>query len=101
MAKNNIAIGAATLAGTTINSIYTATVKYHILGEDVEVSGHIDGNTAMMISTLNVLGKPFYDELKKNKISFSNDIEAYLERKFRVIERDEKIEEVLKAKDEK
>jgi hypothetical protein len=95
----NIAIGAATLAGTTINSIYA--VKYHILGEDVEVSGHIDGNTAMMISTLNVLGKPFYDELKKNKISFSNDIEAYLERKFREIERDEKIEEVLKAKDEK
>lgn len=67
---------------------------YHILGEDVEVSGYVDGTTAMIISTLNVLGKPFYDELKKNKVSFSDEIEDYLKVKFRDI----KIETILNDK---
>ena len=67
---------------------------YHILGEDVEVSGYVDGTTAMIISTLNVLGKPFYDELKKNKVSFGNEIEDYLKVKFRDI----KIETILNDK---
>jgi len=67
---------------------------YHILGEDVEVSGYVDGTTAMIISTLNVLGKPFYDELKKNKVSFGDEIEDYLKVKFRDI----KIETILNDK---
>jgi hypothetical protein len=97
--SNNIAIGSSALGiyGTSFNTTITK-VKYHILGEDVEVSGHIDGTTAMMISTLNVLGKPFYDELKKNKVSFSNEIEEYLKVKFKVMERDTKIDSILEEK---
>lgn len=81
--------------GSTMNiSIQKAT--YHVLGEDVEVEGYVDANLAVMISTLNVLGKPFYDELKKNNISLPDEIEEYLKLKFKILERDRKINEVLK-----
>ena len=69
------------------------------MGEDVEVSGYIDGTTAMMISTLNVLGKPYYDELKKNNVSFSNEIEDFLKQKFKILERDTKIDSILEYSD--
>jgi hypothetical protein len=83
--------------GTSFTTTITKS-KYHILGEDVEVSGNLDGTTAMMISTLNVLGKPFYDELKKNKVSFSNEIEDFLKEKFKIMERDSKIDSILEEK---
>ena len=81
--------------GSTINYAVQKTT-YHVLGEDVEVEGHGDVNVAIAISTLNVLGKPFYDELKKNKISLPYEIEDYLEVKFKILERDRKINDVLK-----
>lgn len=81
-------------SGRTNYTIQKAT--YHILGEDVEVEGYTDGNLAVIISTLNVLGKPFYDELKKNNITLPSDIEDYLEFKFKILERDRKINDVLK-----
>ena len=80
--------------GTSFNTTIAKT-KYHILGEDVEVSGYIDGTTAMMISTINVLGKPYYDELKKNNVSFTNEIEDFLKQKFKILERDTKIDSIL------
>lgn len=96
--SNNIAIGSSSLGiyGTSFNTtINTQKSKYHILGEDVEVSGYIDGTTAMMIATLNVLGKPFYDELKKNNVHFSQEIEDYLKIRFR----DTKIDSILEYSD--
>jgi hypothetical protein len=90
-------LSGAGLYGTSFNTTFVKT-KYHILGEDVEVSGYVDGNTAMMISTLNVLGKPFYDELKKNNVSFSNEIEDFLKQKFKILERDTKIDSILEQK---
>ena len=86
---NNLGIN-----GTSFHTSISKT-KYHILGEDVEVSGYLDGTTAMMLSTLNVLGKPFYDELKKNNISFSQEIEDYLKIRFR----DTKIDSILEYSD--
>lgn len=83
------------MGGSTINYSLNK-VKYHILGEDVEVNGYSDSNLAIAISTLNVLGKPFYDELKKNNINLPNEIEEYLEVKFKILERDRKIDDVLK-----
>ena len=86
------------LYGTSFNTTIAKT-KYHILGEDVEVSGYIDGTTAIMISTLNVLGKPYYDELKKNNVSFTNEIEDFLKQKFKILERDTKIDSILEYSD--
>ena len=76
--------------------ISSLKVKYHVLGEDVEVSGHYqDGMTTLMISTLNVLGKPFLDELHKNNTFFPTEIEEYLENKFKLFERDKKIDDII------
>lgn len=92
-------LSGAGLYGTSFNTTSLAKTKYHILGEDVEVSGYIEGTTAMMISTLNVLGKPYYDELKKNNVSFSNEIEDFLKQKFKILERDTKIDSILEYSD--
>lgn len=82
-------------SGLTIG-IASQKVKYHILGEDVEVGGHYqDGMTTLMISTLNVLGKPFLDELHKNNTFFPKEIEEYLEKKFKWLERDKKIDDII------
>lgn len=91
-------ISSGGLYGTSFNNTLAKT-KYHILGEDVEVSGYIDGTTAIMISTLNLLGKPYYDELKKNNVSFSNEIEDFLKHKFKILERDNKIDSILEYSD--
>ena len=71
---------------------------YHILGEDVEVSNggyYKDTNLITNISILNVLGKPFLDELHKNGAFFPTEIEDYLENKFKWLERDKKIDDVI------
>jgi hypothetical protein len=95
----NTAIGSSSLGiyGTSFNTTIAKT-KYHILGEEVEVSGYIDGTTAMMISTLNVLGKPYYDELKKNNVSFSNEIEDFIKQKFKILKREDRIDSILDEK---
>jgi hypothetical protein len=51
--------------------------------------------TTIMISTLNVLGKPFLDELHKNNTFFPSEIEEYLKEKFKCIERDKKIDDII------
>ena len=95
----NTTIGSSGLGiyGTSFNTTISKT-KYHILGEDVEVSGYIDGTTAMMISTLNVLGKSYYDELKKNNVSFSNEIEDFIKQKFKILQREDRIDSILDEK---
>lgn len=80
--------------GSTIN--YKNSITYHVLGEDIEVEGYVDANLAVAISTLNVLGKPFYDELKKNNITLPKEIEEHLDIKFKILERERKINDVLK-----
>jgi len=93
---SNIRGSSLAWGGTTINNISFAMAKYHILGEDVTVSGSKDGTTAMMIAALNVLGRPFYEELRKNDVCFPPDIEEYLQERFRVEDRNDKIENILK-----
>lgn len=81
--------------GSTINYSVEKTT-FHVLGEDIEVSGFCDENLAVVISTLNVLGKPFYDEAIKNGIVFPDEIEKFLQYKLKVVERDRKINDLLK-----
>jgi len=84
-----------TWGGSTMNYSINK-ITYHVLGEDIEVEGYGDSHLAVAISTLNVLGKPFYDELKKNNLTLPSEIEEYLEIKFKILERDRKIKEILK-----
>ena len=93
---NNTGTSITTTTGTGHSINYQPKTTYHILGEDVEVSGYYqDSNTIMMIATLNVLGKPFLDELHKNGAFFPSEIEQYLEKKFKWIERDKKIDDII------
>jgi len=84
-----------TWGGSTMNYSINK-ITYHVLGEDIEVEGYGDTHLAVAISTLNVLGKPFYEELKKNNLTLPSEIEEYLEVKFKILERDRKIKEILK-----
>jgi len=84
------------VCGSTMNYTMSKTT-YHILGEDIQIDGYNDPHLAVIISTLNVLGKPFYDELKKNNVSLPTEIEEYLELKFKILERDRKIKDILKS----
>jgi hypothetical protein len=68
---------------------------YHILGEDIEVEGAKSMEMINLICTLNVLGRPFYDELKKQNISISSDIEEHIERRLKILDRDLRINQIL------
>jgi hypothetical protein len=93
----SVSAGSGIVYNANSGSVLISTPKstYHILGEDVEVSGYKDGITAMMVATLNVLGKPFLDELHKNNTFFPKEIEEYLEKKLKWFERDKKIDDII------
>ena len=65
------------------------------LGEDVEVDGYKDNTIVMIIATINVLGKPYYDELLKQGAILPSEISTFLERKFLILERDRKIDSII------
>ena len=84
---------------TTVGSSYYSTLSakstYHILEEDVEVDGYKDNTIVMIIATINVLGKPYYDELLKQGVVLPSEISTFLERKFLILERDRKIDSII------
>jgi hypothetical protein len=85
----------------TIFSGYNATIsapksKFNILGEEFEISTSYDVTVGLMISSLNVLGYKYYDELIKNNISFHGELKDVIERKVNEQRRDDKINNILK-----
>jgi hypothetical protein len=84
-----------TTAGSSYYSTLLAKSTYHILGEDVEVDGYKDNSIVMIIATINVLGKPYYDELLKQGVVLPSEISTFLERKFLILERDRKIDSII------
>lgn len=69
--------------------------KLHILGEDINFDTYITDIVITNISILNILGKPFLDELHKNGKYFPDEIEEYLKKRFKEIERDNKIDDII------
>ena len=87
--------GAITLGTNGTSTSYTIAEEkntYYILGEYVEVKGWQDPYVTMAVSTLNILKKPYYEELKKNNFKFPIEIEEYLKVAFR----DDLIDEIMK-----
>jgi len=83
-------------AGTGAFSISTSKSTYHILGEDYEVQNtYTDTNLSIVISTLNVLKRPFWEELKKQNIKFDDDLENFIEKRLKIYDRDKKLESLL------
>jgi hypothetical protein len=84
-----------TTAGSSYYSTLSTKSTYHILGEDVEVDGYKDNHIIMIIASINVLGKPYYDELLKQGTSLPSEISTFLEKKFLILERDRKIDSII------
>jgi hypothetical protein len=70
-------------------------VKFNILGEEYEHNGYIDGHISVAISTLNILGKPYWTELKNNGVVFPHEMEKFIEKRFLILERDKKIDDII------
>lgn len=74
----------STSSGTFTTQL--AKTTYNVLGEDIEVEGFRDGMTSIMVAQLNVLGKEFYYELKKQNCHFPKEIDDFLQKKFEIEE---------------
>ena len=112
--SNNTAIGSLHSSNNTLtlgNNVFygnghgswgtTATIQsqktiYIILGEEYEVNGYADPTLGMAIATLNVLGKPYWIELKNQNFTFGYDMDAFIEERITVLDRDKKINDILK-----
>ena len=81
--------------GTGAN-ITSQKTTYVILGEEYESEGYPDHTLGMAIATLNVLGKPYWIELKKQSFSFGYDIDKFIEERITILDRDKKIDDLLK-----
>ena len=96
MSKN---ISISSLSSGTINYVSGSSGhsknKFNILGEVYEHTGYIDGHISVAISTINILGKPFWDELKKNGVIFPNEMEQFIEKRITILERDKKIDDII------
>lgn len=83
-------------SGGTFNYSYSNKTKYIVLGEEVEIDASPDSELAITIATLNVLGRPFYEELKKQNITFPSVIEESIQRNLLILEREVKIDKIIK-----
>ena len=92
--------------GTSTSLLYTIqpqTTTYHILGEDFEVEGWHNEWLSTQISHINTyakigLAKVYYEELKKNNIIFSDEIDEIIQKRLLIIERDRKINSIIDEK---
>jgi hypothetical protein len=104
--SSNITVGTTLSSGvftTTTLTIKPQKTTYHILGEDFEVEGLRNEWISVNISHLNTyakfgLAKVFYEELKKNNIQFSEEIDGFIQKRISVIERDRKINSIINDK---
>ena len=71
------------------------SAKYIIFGKEIEIDGYPDINTSIIVSLINTLGKPYYDDIKKQGVTFDSKIENAMIEHFKIEERDEKINSIL------
>ena len=81
--------------GSSAN-ITSQKTTYVILGEEYETEGYPDTSLGIAIATLNILGKPYWLELKKQNFTFGYDMDAFIEERITVLDRDKKINDILK-----
>ena len=100
--NTNITTGANNIFIRSSTSVISSTtfvgskIIYNILGEDFEYDGFPDTTLAIIISSINVMGKPFYDDLKKQGVYLNDSIIKFLNRKFKELERENKLQILLK-----
>jgi hypothetical protein len=98
--SSSISIGKNTGVISNLSiGVTSFTRKFHVLGEDFELSNNhgFEGNLAIIISTLNVLGRPFWEELKKQNIYLPDELKDFIEERLVIIDRDNKINSIIKV----
>jgi len=100
--------GIITTTGSNNNLVYSSSGSitistpkntYYILGEEFETDSYrTDSSLALIISSINIMGKPFYDDLKKQGVELPTDIDDFINERFKIIERDKKIEDIITNK---
>jgi len=82
--------------GTAISIGYSYNRnKYVVLGEEIELDLYDNGQISIAIATLNVLGRPFYEELNKQPVSLPSELVELIEKRLILIERDSKIDSIV------
>lgn len=97
--------GSIGITGYTGNSTFTTTtgtftiqpqkVTYHLLGEDITIDGYTDHDVAQTIALINCIGWKYYEEIKKQSISFGSELKEILETRYKAYLRDKKINNIL------
>ena len=81
----------------TFGNVSIAKTKYFILGEEYECNiTYNDVKVAMIIATLNILGEPFWIDLKKQGCVLNSDMANFIETRLKIINRNNKVEDILK-----
>lgn len=85
------------ITANTFSNMSIAKTKYFILGEEYECNiTYNDAQVAMIIATLNILGEPFWIELKKQGCILNSDMTNFIETRLKIINRNNKVEDILK-----
>ncbi len=102
-ASSSLSIGTSSSILTSSAGYFSTTSptysrKFHVLGEEFELSNNygFDNNLVVIISTLNVLKRPFWEELKKQNVNLPNDLEKFIEERLLILDRDIKIDSIIK-----
>lgn len=102
--SSSISIGTSsgiisTMTGHNLTiGVTSYTRKFHVLGEDFDLSDNygFDSNLVVIISTLNVLGRPFWEELKKQNVYLPDELKDFIEKRLVILDRDVKINSIIK-----
>ncbi len=89
----------STISGSSLKlNVTSYTRKFHVLGEDFELTNNygFDSNLVIIISTLNVLGRPFWEELKKQNVYLPDELKDFIEKRLVILDRDVKINSIIK-----
>jgi hypothetical protein len=90
---SSISTTSATIGTSTIG---IQTNRYYILGEYIDLPiNDFSGTLSTILATLNVLGRPFYEELKKQPISLPNELSELIEKRLIITERESKISSII------
>ena len=92
-----------TTVGTTLINVSSGTsytisqnkVKYNVLGKEIEVEGYRNFEISLCLALINTNGIEFYLELKKQEITFPNEIGELLEAEIVSHFRNKKIDSVI------
>ena len=76
----------------------TSKIKYTIFGEEIEVNGYYNFETASFISLLTINGWKYYEEMIKNGMYLDGELNIEIEKRYLIYRRDQKIDNILETK---